>query len=52
MNIKTFSIGVSALMLASCAPQKMTNNLKYPETKKVDHVDEYFGEKINDSYRW
>lgn len=52
MNIKTFSIGVSALMLASCAPQKMTNNLNYPETKKVNHVDDYFGEKIVDSYRW
>lgn len=39
-------------MLASCAPQKMTNNLNYPETKKVNHVDDYFGEKIVDSYRW
>jgi prolyl oligopeptidase len=24
----------------------------YPETKKIDHVDTYFGEKINDPYRW
>ena len=24
----------------------------YPETKKIDHVDTYFGEKITDPYRW
>lgn len=24
----------------------------YPETKKVNVVDDYFGTKINDSYRW
>ncbi|MEQ3690110.1 MAG: prolyl oligopeptidase family serine peptidase [Flavobacterium sp.] len=28
-----------------------TNN-KYPITKKTDHVDVYFGEHINDPYRW
>jgi len=26
--------------------------INYPETKKIDHVDTYFGEKINDPYRW
>lgn len=26
--------------------------LKYPETKKIDHVDEYFNAKIEDPYRW
>jgi prolyl oligopeptidase len=26
--------------------------ITYPETKKIDHVDNYFGEKINDPYRW
>ena len=26
--------------------------LKYPETKEVDQVDEYFGQKIPDPYRW
>lgn len=28
------------------------NTLKYPETKKTDHQDEYFGVKISDPYRW
>ncbi|WP_322551559.1 prolyl oligopeptidase family serine peptidase [Flavobacterium psychraquaticum] len=26
--------------------------INYPETKKIDHVDTYFGEQINDIYRW
>ncbi len=26
--------------------------LVYPESKKVDHVDDYFGTKVADPYRW
>lgn len=28
------------------------DKLKYPETKKVNQVDDYFGNKISDPYRW
>ena len=52
MNVKTLALGAAGLLLASCATQNMTKNLKYPETKKVDHVDEYFGTKVQDPYRW
>lgn len=31
---------------------KSTDKLKYPETKKVETVDTYFGTKVNDPYRW
>lgn len=24
----------------------------YPETRRSDHVDDYFGEKVADPYRW
>jgi len=27
-------------------------NLQYPETKKINHIDEYHGVKIADPYRW
>lgn len=52
MNVKIFALGAAGLVLASCASQKMTNNLNYPETKKVEHTDEYFGTKVQDPYRW
>lgn len=52
MKIKLLSIGIASLFLASCASKKMKNTLKYPETKKVVHVDEYFGNKVEDPYRW
>jgi prolyl oligopeptidase len=28
------------------------SNLKYPETRRVNHVDTYFGVKVPDPYRW
>ncbi|MDL2227587.1 prolyl oligopeptidase family serine peptidase [Odoribacter sp. OttesenSCG-928-L07] len=34
---------------SSCNQNK---GIKYPETKKIDHVDEYFGTQVADPYRW
>ncbi|WP_051364226.1 prolyl oligopeptidase family serine peptidase [Flavobacterium limnosediminis] len=31
---------------------KSKGEIKYPETKKIEHTDTYFGTKINDPYRW
>ncbi|TAL59321.1 MAG: S9 family peptidase, partial [Bacteroidetes bacterium] len=46
----------SLLFLAACgsAEQKQANieHLPYPQTKKVDTIDDYFGTKIADPYRW
>ena len=36
------------LVLTSCN----FNSVKYPQTKKVDQVDNYFGVKVEDPYRW
>lgn len=36
------------IMMISCQQQKF----QYPATTKVDQVDEYFGTKVADPYRW
>ncbi|WP_111622969.1 prolyl oligopeptidase family serine peptidase [Arenibacter echinorum] len=44
---------VGILMLASMNTQKKdTIILNYPNTKKIDSVDTYFGIKIQDPFRW
>ena len=45
---KTITIAAIVCTLFMNAQTKIT----YPETKKIDHVDTYFGEKLNDPYRW
>jgi prolyl oligopeptidase len=39
-------------VLAFVACQKAAAKLSYPVTKKVDQVDDYFGTKVADPYRW
>ena len=41
-----------AVVLAFAACQKEAAKLNYPVTKKVDQVDDYFGTKVADPYRW
>lgn len=44
----------ATLIFAACDTEKTktTTALKYPETKKVDQVDDYFGTEVADPYRW
>ena len=37
---------------ASSRPDTDTSKIAYPVTKKVDVVDDYFGTKVADPYRW
>lgn len=39
-------------LLTAAIAMNLNAQLKYPDTKKVDHTDEYFGAKIQDPYRW
>lgn len=68
MNYKTTALSAAFLLafgVSGCGQQETNNAAKaeapvaeqktqitYPETKKVDVVDEYFGMKVEDPYRW
>lgn len=39
-------------MFSLCACTSTTSKMTYPETKKVDTVDIYFGQQVADPYRW
>ena len=52
MNIKTFALGAAGFLAAACTPQKMISSINYPETKKINHTDTYFGTTVSDPYRW
>lgn len=51
-----FTIVPAILVLAfvGCKeePKKEVISVSYPQTKKVDTVDTYFGEEVKDPYRW
>ena len=48
-SILIFSI---IMMLTSCHQKNKIEPVKYPETKKCDTVDHYFGTAVPDPYRW
>lgn len=45
---------ILTLVFVGCKeePKKEVISMTYPQTKKVDTVDTYFGVEINDPYRW
>lgn len=50
-NIVTATAVICSLTMNAQAP-KTIGEIKYPETKKTEHTDTYFGTKVNDPYRW
>ncbi len=48
--MKKFILPILILAFVSCDNKK--SSFEYPETKKVDSVDTYFGVEVKDNYRW
>ncbi len=52
---KIFPVLIVAIVLFSCNQTTNNNsvmNFEYPDTKKEEVVDDYFGTKVSDPYRW
>jgi prolyl oligopeptidase len=47
-----YLLGLTACGGDAAPVEKTTARLTYPESKRGDQVDDYFGEKIADPYRW
>ena len=43
---------IAAVTAAAFSTLALAQPLAYPDTAKVDHVDEYFGTRVADPYRW
>ncbi len=52
MKYKKTICGSCSFLLFAAVSAQNSNSLKYPETKKVNHTDTYFGNQVADPYRW
>jgi len=51
--LKLFLLACAAGFIVACSQKETSGpHMTYPETKKTDTVDTYFGESVNDPYRW
>lgn len=50
MNYKTLFTVTTAVAFSFMNAQK--NTLPYPKTDKINHTDTYFGQNVQDPYRW
>ncbi|HLR31099.1 MAG TPA: hypothetical protein VK074_01335, partial [Fodinibius sp.] len=51
-HIFVIIILLPAIIVGCDTKKSSTTEISYPEAKKVDTVDTYFGTKVPDPYRW
>lgn len=51
---KTLATVLGLLLLGACAQEQKFEKIEvnYPETRKSEHMDTYWGEQVADPYRW
>lgn len=50
--MKKLSVLLVILILFSCKNKKPDEKMIYPETKKIEQIDNYFGIEVKDPYAW
>jgi prolyl oligopeptidase len=52
MSPRLASLAALVVAFASLCPPATAQRLQYPDTKRIDQTDTYFGVKVEDPYRW
>ncbi|MDI6697778.1 MAG: prolyl oligopeptidase family serine peptidase [Candidatus Saccharicenans sp.] len=45
-------VAVLVMIVAMSSCQRLEEKIIYPQTRKVDQIDDYFGTRVADPYRW